>query len=449
MTEPRRFSEGGRQIVHVAMGGFALLLRYMSAWEGTVLAGVAVAFNAFALPRLGRQLYRPVEARQRFLSGITLYPIAVLLLLLVLPDRRDIVAAAWGILAFGDGMATMAGRHIGSPRIPWNHEKSIAGTVAFVLFGGAAGSFLCWWCRSAVIPPAYPWFSIWVPWIAAVAAALVETIPIRLNDNISVPATAAAVLWWLSLVSQDLLTNVAGTAMRVLPIAVGVNAAVAATGYAARTVTLSGAIAGAVLGITIIVTIGWGGWALLLATFALAVVTSRLGLRRKTLLGIAEARGGRRGAGNAIANTGVATAAAVLAAASYASGTAHVAFVAALAAGGSDTVASEIGKAWGRRTFLVSTLGRVAPGTSGAISAEGTAAGLVGALALGGLGVAVGLVPAVTLPAIVLGATIGAFAESALGATLEGPGILNNDVLNFVNTAIAAAAAVGLLAAFQ
>jgi uncharacterized membrane protein len=29
--------------------------------------------------------------------------------------------------------------------------------------------------------------------------------------------------------------------------------------------------------------------------------------------------------------------------------------------------------------------------------------------------------------------------ESVLGATLEKPGILNNDVLNFINTAVAAA----------
>ena len=42
-------------------------------------------------------------------------------------------------------------------------------------------------------------------------------------------------------------------------------------------------------------------------------MSSRLGLRRKTLLGIAEERGGRRGPGNAIANTGVATVAALLA----------------------------------------------------------------------------------------------------------------------------------------
>jgi len=60
-----------------------------------------------------------------------------------------------------------------------------------------------------------------------------------------------------------------------------------------------------------------------------------------------------------------------------------------------------------------------------------------------------GLVPAVTLPAIVLAATIGAFAESAMGATLEAPGIVNNDVLNFLNTAIAAAAAIFLTEGFR
>jgi uncharacterized protein (TIGR00297 family) len=190
------------------------------------------------------------------------------------------------------------------------------------------------------------------------------------------------------------------------------------------------------------VTAGWGGWALLLSTFALAVIASRAGLRRKTLLGIAEERGGRRGAGNAFANTGVAAAAALLGSLSYAHDAAHIAFVAALAAGGSDTIASEIGKAWGRRTFLVSSLRRVPPGTSGAMSAEGTAAGLAGAFALGAIGIACGLIPGWALLAVVSGATVGSLAESLMGATLESPGIVNNDVLNFLNTAIAAAAAI-------
>jgi uncharacterized protein (TIGR00297 family) len=249
------------------------------------------------------------------------------------------------------------------------------------------------------------------------------------------------------LISDDLAIGAAQKAIGLLPFALLANALVAGLGYAGRTVTMSGTVAGAIIGTVIAVGAGWGAWTLLVTTFAVAVVSSRLGLRRKTLLGIAEARGGRRGAGNAFANTGVAASAAALGALTYAHDAARIALVAALAAGGSDTVASEIGKAWGRRTILLPTLQPVPPGTSGAISAEGTAAGLIGALALSALGAAVGLIPFSLVPAVVVGATIGSFAESLLGATLEGPGVLNNDVLNFLNTTIAAATTLALVRA--
>lgn len=443
MNATPRFSENRRQLVHIAMGSLALLLRFLSWWEGAVLAGAAIAFTVYALPRIvDHRLYRASDTGSRYLGGITLYPVSILLLLLVFPDRRDIVAGGWGVLAFGDGMATVIGRHVRGPSLSWNRDKSWAGSGAFVLFGGTAGAFLCWWCRSVIVPPPYPWFSVGAPFLAALAAAAVETIPIRLSDNVSVPATAAAVLWWASLVSEDLVAALSSAARGLLPAAVAANVAVGAAGYFARTVTASGALCGAVLGTIIVVTVGWNGWGLLLATFGMAVVTTRLGLRRKTLLGIAEARGGRRAAGSAFANTGVAAAASVLAATSYASGPALLGFVAALAAGGSDTMASEIGKAWGRHTFLFPTLRPVPSGTPGAVSLQGTGAGLLGALALGTIGVAGGLVPSASLVPIIAGATIGAFGESAMGSTLEAPGIVNNDVLNFLNTAIAAACAV-------
>jgi len=447
MSAEERSSEAHRQIVHIAMGGMALLLRYINTWEAMILAGGAVAMNLYALPRIAGILYRPGETRRRFTSGIVLYPLAVLMLLVAFGDRLDIVAAAWGVLAFGDGMATLVGRRIPSARIPWNREKTIAGSAAFVVFGGAAGAFLCWWCRPTVVPPPYLWFSLGMPWLAAIVAAAVETIPIRLNDNLSVPASAGIVLWLTSLISDDLAIGAAQKAIGVLPFALLANALIAGLGYAGRTVTMSGTVAGAIIGTVIAVSAGWGAWALLVTTFAFAVVSSRLGLRRKTLLGIAEARGGRRGAGNAFANTGVAASAAALGALTYAHDASRIALVAALAAGGSDTVASEIGKAWGRRTILLPTLQPVPPGTSGAISAEGTAAGLIGALALSAVGAAVGLIPFSLVPAVVVGATIGSFAESLLGATLEGPGILNNDVLNFLNTAIAATTTLALVRA--
>jgi uncharacterized membrane protein len=61
--------------------------------------------------------------------------------------------------------------------------------------------------------------------------------------------------------------------------------------------------------------------------------------------------------------------------------------------------------------------------------------------------VGVGLIRSEALLPVVAGATIGAFAESALASTLEGPGVVNNDLLNFLNTALAAGAAVLLLKA--
>jgi uncharacterized protein (TIGR00297 family) len=264
---------------------------------------------------------------------------------------------------------------------------------------------------------------------------------------VSVPASAAAVLWALSLVRTDLVEPAMAVVGQALPLACLTNVIVAWLGYRARTVNLAGAITGAIIGIAIAVTSGWAGWTLLMATFLAASITSRLGLRRKTLLGIHEERGGRRGAGNAIANTGVAVVASLLSVVTDARDMALLAFVTALAAGGSDTVASEIGKAWGKKTYLVSTLRRVPPGTSGAMSFEGTAAGIVGACMLAGIAIAIGLVPGVALFPIMFGATVGSLVESLLGATLEAPGILNNDMLNFLNTAIAASVAL-LVAGF-
>ena len=464
-------SEHARQWVHIGSGAFALLLRVISSWQATALAAFALLFNLALLPRIGgRRLYRPADEARGFPLGILLYPLSVLLLTLAFPSRLDIVAAAWGILACGDGAATLAGRASQSNaefaeraensssklsadsaisafirgRLPWNPDKTVAGTIAFVVFGALAGVGLAWWVRPAVSPVPPLLFTIAAPIAAALVAALVESIPVRLDDNISVPASAGAVLWVASLMTAASLAAARDTAIQALPWAIGVNAVTAALGYLAKSVSLSGALAGAAVGAVIYLGGGAGAWGLLFATFIAASVTSRLGIARKEALGIAEERGGRRGAGNAIANCGVAAAAAIVALTTPYTAPALLALVAALTAGGSDTVASEIGKAWGRSTFLVTTLRRVTPGTPGAMSLEGTAAGVLAALALAAIGVAFGLVPGSAIFAVVAGATIGALVESALGATLEGPGILNNDMLNFITTAVAAVVALAL-----
>ncbi|HEY2431540.1 MAG TPA: DUF92 domain-containing protein [Vicinamibacterales bacterium] len=437
-------SESARQIVHISMGAFALLLRWTAWWQAMALAGGALLFNVFVLPHVAGRLYRPGD-RGAGLHGIVYYPISVLALLLLFPHRLDSVAAAWGILAAGDGAATLAGRAIGGARWPWNRDKTVAGSVAFFVAGTAMGVGLALWCRPvATVPMAFAAFA--VP-VAALAAAFVETIPIKLDDNLSVSLSAGGVLWLGAMVVarrvdyhhgdffEDEYVAVALPNLRVA-LALAANALVAVAGYAGRSVSIAGAICGAIIGIAIFVSLGWQGWLLLLLTFVAASVASRLGLARKQRLGIDEDRGGRRGPGNAIANTGAAAIAALLAGLDVHPEAARLAFVAALATAGSDTIASEIGKAYGRRTFSIRSFSRVVPGTSGAMSLEGTAAGVLGALGLGAAAAAIGLIPLSELAAVVVGASVGALVESWLGATLEEPGILNNDVLNFINSTV-------------
>ncbi len=368
----------------------------------------ALVFNLFILPRFAHALYRRGD-RDRPIHGIVLYPLAVLVLIATFPRRPDIAAAAWGILAAGDGIATLAGRAIGGPRWPWSPDKTVAGTLAFVIGGSIAGCGLAWWCRPAGDPAAPMLFALLAPPVAAVAAGFVETIPVRLDDNLTVAASAGATLWLVALVCARYAATLdsylplppqgAGyqsfseVSVPLMPVAAALvtNAAAAAAGYAAKSVGRSGAIGGAIIGMAIFLALGWQGWTLLFVTFLAATIATRTGRARKQQLGIAEERGGRRGAGNAIANTGVAAIAATLAGLDVHPGAAQLAFVTALVAGGSDTIASEMGKAYGRRTYSITSLSRVAPGTSGAMSIEGTAAGVIGAIGLSGVAIALGL----------------------------------------------------------
>ena len=161
-----------------SMGAFALLLRWLT-WPGrrSALAAGALLFNLFVLPHVAQGLYRPGDrgaqrARHRLL------PARGAALLLLFPPRLDIVAAAWGILAVGDGVATLAGRAIGGPRWPWNHDKTVAGSSR-VRRRRRRGGRRC--SRGGAALPVRPpmlFATMAVPLVAAITAALVETIPI-------------------------------------------------------------------------------------------------------------------------------------------------------------------------------------------------------------------------------------------------------------------------------
>jgi uncharacterized protein (TIGR00297 family) len=116
----------------------------------------------------------------------------------------------------------------------------------------------------------------------------------------------------------------------------------------------------------------------------------------------------------------------------------------------SDTCASEIGKAYGKHTFLITTLQPVPRGTEGAVSLEGTIAGIVGSILMALVSWAVGVIDLTGILVCVVAAFIATNIESVIGATVQSQfEWLTNEVVNFFNTLIGAIAAIVLASVWK
>jgi uncharacterized protein (TIGR00297 family) len=434
--------ELARKLVHMAVGGIAFAVRPLGPLGAVACAAAAVVHNAFLFPLYGgRKLWRAGETSSGYALGIVLYPVTVLLLLLLYWNRLEVAAAVWGILAFGDGMAGIAGPALGrSNPLPWNPRKSWAGSLAFLLFGGAGAFALLQWTA----PGRYETgFALAVAAAVAAFAAVLESLPQGLDDNFGVPLVTSVLLACLLATQGHWGVATTPEFLAAAGVGLAVNLVLAGAAYATGGVGVGGALTGTLLGSTIWAFAGWRGFALLFAFFVLGTAATKAGYARKAAAGIAQEKGGRRGPGNALSKTTVPALAAVFAATTDRPVLFLLALAGAFATAAMDTVSSEIGKAWGRRTFLITTLKPVPRGTDGAVSLEGTLAGLAAALALGGLGWALALFPAAGAAAVVVAAFVATTLESLVGATLEKRGLLDNDAVNFLNSLAGALLAAG------
>lgn len=423
-----------RKIVHIGSGLFALALRPLGPLGSAAMAAFAIVFNFLILPRVGgRNLLREGERGRSI--GILLYPVSVFLLVIVFWRHLEVAAAGWGLLAFGDGMASVVGLTLGGPRLPWNPKKSWSGTIAFALFGGAAAWGFVLWTAPGVYPVAFAGACCFA---AAMVAAVLESQPQGLDDNLGVPMVASLFLLGLLLTEGRWGELLAGGFWGRLGVGFAINALFAAAAYAARSVDRSGVIAGTLLGTAIYALLSWRGFLLLVAFFVLGTACTKLGYQRKAAAKLAQEAGGRRGARHALANAGVAAACALFAAATPYPILFGLAFAGAFATAAADTAGSEIGQLLGRRTFKLTTLRPVPRGTEGAVSLEGTLAGILASIAIGGLGFWVGLYPALGIAVVTVAAFVGTTFESLVGGALERSALLDNEALNFLNTLVGA-----------
>jgi uncharacterized membrane protein len=237
-----------------------------------------------------------------------------------------------------------------------------------------------------------------------------------------------------------------------------------------KLLTPAGQFHGWLLGVIIWGCLGWQGYAVVMFYFLVGSGVTRIGKAEKEAEGIAEKRSGVRGPENVWGSALTATLCAVgVLGFSILGETGNIlgetgkmpvlqdaisllllGYAASFSTKLSDTSASEIGKAYGKRTFLITTLKPVPRGTEGAVSLEGTLAGVVASIAIALLSWAVGLIDLTGIIFCVIAAFIATNIESVIGATVQSKfEWLTNEVVNFFNTLIGAIAAILLASVWR
>jgi dolichol kinase len=190
LTSRMPAQEWRRRVIHMAPGilpGLMLAIPHphpLPWYSLAIIAAVVLGMSAFAL-RNARLFERPNEAG--WSTSVISYGVITLALLLAFPAQPEIGLAVTVIIALGDGAATLGGLLIQGPRLPWNHGKSWAGLSTFLLLSVPVAGIVYW---AEARPGVSMTMALACVGPAALAAAVAETLPLRLNDNIRVGVSA-------------------------------------------------------------------------------------------------------------------------------------------------------------------------------------------------------------------------------------------------------------------
>lgn len=194
------------------------------------------------------------------------------------------------------------------------------------------------------------------------------------------------------------------------------------------------AIAAVAIGFVVWLGEGYSGIALLATFFITGTVATSWKMRTKQQAGLAEQHRGQRTAAQVVANGGVVAILSLL----------YFLFVqqqpllllmvaSSLSSATADTLSSELGNVYGKKFYNIMNFKKDIRGLNGVVSFEGTMIGLAGS-SLIALIYSVQAGFTIHFLWIVIAGTIGNLSDSVLGATLERNHILNNDMVNFLNT---------------
>jgi phytol kinase len=190
-----------RKIIHIGTGPIFVLcwLMFPDVWYSRWLATlVPLLITAqFALVGLGvmkdeasvKAMSRTGDRRE-ILRGPLFYGIVFVVMTLVYWKDSPIGMVALMLMCGGDGLADILGRGLKSPKLPWNKDKSWAGSLGMFIGGWALAAFILGMFVLAGIFVG-PFTGYLVPiTLIALAGTLVESLPLKDVDNITVTLVA-------------------------------------------------------------------------------------------------------------------------------------------------------------------------------------------------------------------------------------------------------------------
>ncbi|MEW6717491.1 MAG: phosphatidate cytidylyltransferase [Chloroflexota bacterium] len=197
-----------RKIIHIGTGPIFVLCwllfteapiaRYLAASVPLLITGQFVLVGLGLIEdKAAVQAMTRTGDRGEILRGPLFYGLVFVLLTVMYWKDTLIGIVALMLTCGGDGLADILGRRWGRWKLPWGQEKSLVGSA-----GMFAGGWLCAVGVVAVygsfgaVPFPLTVYLLPITWIALVGT-LVESLPFRDVDNLTVTAAALLVGHWL------------------------------------------------------------------------------------------------------------------------------------------------------------------------------------------------------------------------------------------------------------
>jgi len=194
----------GRKLIHIGTGPIFVscwllfpdvtISRYLAALVPLLitvqfaLVGTGIMKDEAAVKAMTRT-GNPKE----ILRGPLFYGVMFVLLTVIYWKDSPIGISALMMMCGGDGIADIIGRRVKSPKLAWSREKSLAGLVSVFMGGWLMTLFvIVVYIGAGVFAGPFAAYVLPVTWIA-LGGTLVESLPFRDIDNITLTAVSAVI----------------------------------------------------------------------------------------------------------------------------------------------------------------------------------------------------------------------------------------------------------------